>query len=94
METGTRSVTWAPLRPGFVLGILLSHWPANERDPFVPRLIGDARRNFFTFVHALNVFVSFTPLLSLYKKEYKKLYNKLLTVANLHFKSEKLSCAY
>jgi hypothetical protein len=39
METGTCSVTWAPLRPDFVLGILLSHWPANERDPFVPRLV-------------------------------------------------------
>jgi hypothetical protein len=27
------------LRPDFVLGILLSHWSANERDPFVPRLV-------------------------------------------------------
>jgi hypothetical protein len=49
--------------------------PANERAPFVPRLvltfrqIGDASRNSFTFVHALDVFVSFTPLLSLYKKD-------------------------
>jgi hypothetical protein len=32
-------------------------------------LQGDAGRNLFIFVHALNVFVSFTPLHSLYKTE-------------------------
>jgi hypothetical protein len=60
---------------GFFRGSLPAHWSANERAPFVPRLvltfrqIGDASRNSFTFVHALDVFVSFTPLLSLYKKD-------------------------
>jgi hypothetical protein len=60
---------------GFFRGSLPAHWSVNERAPFVPRLvltfrqIGDASRNSFTFVHALDVFVSFTPLLSLYKKD-------------------------
>jgi hypothetical protein len=68
-DTGQRCV------PGFVRGTLLAYWSANERAPFVPRLvptfrqIGDAGRDSSTFVHALNVFVSFTPLLFLYKKD-------------------------
>jgi hypothetical protein len=40
-----------------------AHWSAIERAPFVSRLVP-------TFVHSLNVFVSFTPLFSLYKKDY------------------------
>jgi hypothetical protein len=44
-DTGQRCV------PGFVRGTLLAYWSANERAPFVPRLvptfrqIGDAGRN-------------------------------------------------
>jgi hypothetical protein len=68
-DTGKRCMA------GFFRGTWPAHWSANEWDPFVPRLvltfrkIGDTSRNSFTFVHALDVFVSFTPLLSLYKKD-------------------------